>query len=103
MAKRITNHSRYVNGAEDGFCPAFLRKRAFLFAFPLLLCNLSIFAGSDENFFRRRLTAQRTHAILTVLTHLIQQEAPMFHLIFLIPVLVVLLLGILLLAVLCSR
>lgn len=32
-----------------------------------------------------------------------QQEPPMFHLIFLIPVLVVLLLGILLLAVLCSR
>lgn len=32
-----------------------------------------------------------------------QQEASMFHLIFLIPVLVVLLLGILLLAVLCSR
>mgnify|MGYP005978784201 FL=1 len=32
-----------------------------------------------------------------------QQEVPMFHLIFLIPVLVVLLLGILLLAVLCSR
>ena len=32
-----------------------------------------------------------------------RQEAPMFHLIFLIPVLVVLLLGILLLAVLCSR
>ena len=54
MAKRITNHSRYVNGAEDDFCPAFLRKRAF-------------------------------------------------HLIFLIPVLVVLLLGILLLAVLCSQ
>lgn len=50
-----------------------------------------------------RLTTGVRHAILTVLTHLIQQEAPMFHLIFLIPVLVVLLLGILLLAVLCSR
>ena len=50
-----------------------------------------------------RLTTGVRHAIPTVLTHLIQQEAPMFHLIFLIPVLVVLLLGILLLAVLCSR
>ncbi len=56
-----------------------------------------------ENFRIPRLTAGVRHAILTVLTHLIQQEVPMFHLIFLIPVLVVLLLGILLLAVLCSR
>ena len=55
-----------------------------------------------ENFCILRLTTGVRHAILTVLTHLIQQE-PMFHLIFLIPVLVVLLLGILLLAVLCSR
>ena len=58
---------------------------------------------SVENFCIPRLTTGVRHAILTVLTHLIQQEAPMFHLIFLIPVLVVLLLGILLLAVLCSR
>lgn len=56
-----------------------------------------------ENFCISRLTAGVRHAILTVLTHLTQQEVPMFHLIFLIPVLVVLLLGILLLAVLCSR
>ena len=56
-----------------------------------------------ENFCIPRLTTGVRHAILTVLTHLTQQEAPMFHLIFLIPVLVVLLLGILLLAVLCSR
>ena len=90
-------------GQKTIFAPHFCESVRFYSLFSLLLCNLSIFAGSDENFFRRRLTAQRTHAILTVLTHLIQQEAPMFHLIFLIPVLVVLLLGILLLAVLCSR
>ena len=90
-------------GQKTVFVPHFCESVRFYSLFSLLLCNLSIFAGSDENFFRRRLTAQRTHAILTVLTHLIQQEAPMFHLIFLIPVLVVLLLGILLLAVLCSR
>ena len=90
-------------GQKTVFTPHFCESVRFYSLFSLLLCNLSIFAGSDENFFRRRLTAQRTHAILTVLTHLIQQEAPMFHLIFLIPVLVVLLLGILLLAVLCSR
>ena len=90
-------------GQNTVFAPHFCESVRFYSLFPLLLCNLSIFAGSDENFSRRRLTAQRTHAILTVLTHLIQQEAPMFHLIFLIPVLVVLLLGILLLAVLCSR
>ncbi len=90
-------------GQKTVFAPHFCESVRFYSLFSLLLCNLSIFAGSDENFFRRRLTAQRTHAILTVLTHLIQQEAPMFHLIFLIPVLVVLLLGILLLAVLCSR
>ena len=90
-------------GQKTVFAPHFCKSVRFYSLFSLLLCNLSIFAGSDENFFRRRLTAQRTHAILTVLTHLIQQEAPMFHLIFLIPVLVVLLLGILLLAVLCSR
>ena len=90
-------------GQKTVFAPHFCESMRFYLLFPLLLCNLSIFAGSDENFSRRRLTAQRTHAILTVLTHLIQQEAPMFHLIFLIPVLVVLLLGILLLAVLCSR
>lgn len=90
-------------GQKSVFVPRFCESVRFYSLFSLLLCNLSIFAGSDENFFRRRLTAQRTHAILTVLTHLIQQEAPMFHLIFLIPVLVVLLLGILLLAVLCSR
>lgn len=90
-------------GQKTVFAPHFCESVRFYSLFPLLLCNLSIFAGSDENFSRRRLTAQRTHAILTVLTHLIQQEAPMFHLIFLIPVLVVLLLGILLLAVLCSQ
>lgn len=90
-------------GQKTVFAPHFCESVRFYSLFSLLLCNLSIFAGSDEIFFRRRLTAQRTHAILTVLTHLIQQEAPMFHLIFLIPVLVVLLLGILLLAVLCSR
>lgn len=90
-------------GQKTVFAPHFCESVRFYSLFSLLLCNLSIFAGSDENFFRRRLTAQRTHAILTVPTHLIQQEAPMFHLIFLIPVLVVLLLGILLLAVLCSR
>ena len=90
-------------GQKTVFAPHFCESVRFYSLFSLLLCNLSIFAGSDENFFRRRLTAQRTHTILTVLTHLIQQEAPMFHLIFLIPVLVVLLLGILLLAVLCSR
>ncbi len=90
-------------GQKTVFAPHFCESVRFYSLFSLLLCNLSIFAGSDENFSRRRLTAQRTHAILTVLTHLIQQEAPMFHLIFLIPVLVVLLLGILLLAVLCSR
>lgn len=90
-------------GQKTVFAPHFCESVRFYSLFSLLLCNLSIFAGSDENFFRRRLTAQRTHAILTVLTHLMQQEAPMFHLIFLIPVLVVLLLGILLLAVLCSR
>ena len=90
-------------GQKTVFAPHFCESVRFYSLFSLLLCNLSIFAGSDENFFRRRLTAQRTHAILTVLTHLIQQEAPMFHLIFLIPVLVVLLLGILLLTVLCSR
>ena len=90
-------------GQKTVFAPHFCESVRFYSLFSLLLCNLSIFAGSDENFFRSRLTAQRTHAILTVLTHLIQQEAPMFHLIFLIPVLVVLLLGILLLAVLCSR
>ena len=90
-------------GQKTVFAPHFCESVRFYSLFSLLLCNLSIFAGSDENFFRRRLTAQRTHAILTVLTHLIQQEAPMFHLIFLIPVLVVLLLDILLLAVLCSR
>lgn len=90
-------------GQKTVFAPHFCESVRFYSLFSLLLCNLSIFAGSDENFFRRRLTAQRTHAILTVLTHLIQQEAPMFHLIFLIPVLVVLLLGILLLAVLCSQ
>lgn len=56
-----------------------------------------------ENFCIPRLTTGVCHAILTVLTLLIQQEVPMFHSIFLIPVLVVLLLGILLLAVLCSR
>ena len=90
-------------GQKTVFAPHFCESVRFYSLFSLLLCNLSIFAGSDENFSRRRLTAQRIHAILTVLTHLIQQEAPMFHLIFLIPVLVVLLLGILLLAVLCSR
>lgn len=90
-------------GQKTVFAPHFCESVRFYSLCSLLLCNLSIFAGSDENFSRRRLTAQRTHAILTVLTHLIQQEAPMFHLIFLIPVLVVLLLGILLLAVLCSR
>ena len=90
-------------GQKTVFAPHFCESVRFYSLFPLLLCNLSIFAGSDENFSRRRLTARRTHAILTVLTHLIQQEAPMFHLIFLIPVLVVLLLGILLLAVLCSQ
>ncbi len=90
-------------GQKTVFAPHFCESVRFYSLFSLLLCNLSIFAGSDENFSRRRLTAQRTHAILTVLTHLIQQEAPMFHLIFLIPVLVVLLLGILLLAVLCSQ
>ena len=90
-------------GQKTVFAPHFCESVRFYSLFSLLLCNLSIFAGSDENFSRRRLTAQRIHAILTVLTHLIQQEAPMFHLIFLIPVLVVLLLGILLLAVLCSQ
>ena len=90
-------------GQKTVFAPHFCESVRFYSLFSLLLCNLSIFAGSDENFSRRRLTAHRIHAILTVLTHLIQQEAPMFHLIFLIPVLVVLLLGILLLAVLCSR
>lgn len=90
-------------GQKAVFAPHFCESVRFYSLFSLLLCNLSIFAGSDENFFRRRLTVRRTHAILTVLTHLIQQEAPMFHLIFLIPVLVVLLLGILLLAVLCSQ
>ena len=90
-------------GQKTVFAPYFCESVRFYSLFSLLLCNLSIFAGSDENFFPRRLTAQCTHAILTVLTHLIQQEAPMFHLIFLIPVLVVLLLGILLLAVLCSQ
>lgn len=90
-------------GQKTVFAPHFCESVRFYSLFSLLLCNLSIFAGSDENFSRRRLTAQCTHAILTVLTHLIQQEAPMFHLIFLIPVLVVLLLGILLLAVLCSQ
>ena len=90
-------------GQKTVFAPHFCESVRFYSLFSLLLCNLSIFAGSDENFSRHRLTAQRTHAILTVLTPLIQQEAPMFHLIFLIPVLVVLLLGILLLAVLCSR
>ena len=90
-------------GQKTVFAPHFCESVRFYSLFSLLLCNLSILAGSDENFDRRRLTAQRTHAILTVLTHLIQQEAPMFHLIFLIPVLVVLLLGILLLAVLCSQ
>lgn len=90
-------------GQKAVFAPHFCESVRFYSLFSLLLCNLSIFAGSDENFSRRRLTAQRTHAILTVLTHLIQQEASMFHLIFLIPVLVVLLLGILLLAVLCSQ
>lgn len=56
-----------------------------------------------ENFCIPRLTAGVRHAILTVLTHLVQLEVPMFNLIFLIPVLTVLILGILLLAVLCSR
>ena len=90
-------------GQKTIFAPHFCESVRFYSLFSLLLCNLSIFAGSDEIFSRRRLTAQRTHAILIVLTHLIQQEAPMSHLIFLIPVLVVLLLGILLLAVLCSQ
>ena len=90
-------------GQKTVFAPHFCESVRFYSLFSLLLCNLSIFAGSDENFSRRRLTAGVRHAILTVLTHLIQKEAPMFHLIFLIPVLVVLLLGILLLAVLCSR
>ena len=50
-----------------------------------------------------RLTAQVRHAILTVLTHLVQLEVPMFNLIFLIPVLTVLILGVLMLVVLCTR
>ena len=56
-----------------------------------------------ENFSIPRLTTGVRHAILAVLTHLVQLEVPMFNLIFLIPMLTVLILGILLLAVLCSR
>lgn len=56
-----------------------------------------------ENFCIPRLTAGVRHAILTVLTHLVQLEVPMFNLIFLIPVLTVLVLGLLMLVVLCTR
>ena len=56
-----------------------------------------------KNLSIRRLTAQVPHAILTVLTHLVQLEVPMFNLIFLIPVLTVLVLGLLMLVVLCTR
>ena len=56
-----------------------------------------------KNLFIRRLTSRIRHAILTVLTHLVQLEVPMFNLIFLIPVLTVLILGVLMLVVLCGR
>ena len=56
-----------------------------------------------EKFRILRLTAGVRHAILTALTHLVQLEVPMFNLIFLIPVLTVLVLGILMLVVLCTR
>ena len=56
-----------------------------------------------KNLSIRRLTARGRHAILTVLTHLIQLEVPMFNLIFLVPVLTVLVLGVLMLVVLCTR
>ena len=49
------------------------------------------------------MTSQRSHAILTVLEHLVQLEVPMFHPIILIPALGLLLLGVLLLAVLCKQ
>lgn len=90
-------------GQNTVFAPHFCESVRFYSLFSLLLCNLSIFAGSDENFFPPPLDSAAYTCYPAVLTHLIQQEAPMFHLIFLIPVLVVLLLGILLLAVLCSR
>ena len=53
--------------------------------------------------FAHSLTSGVTRAILTVLTHLVQLEVPMFNLTFLIPVLTVLVLGILMLVVLCTR
>lgn len=56
-----------------------------------------------KNLFIPRLTAWVRHAILTVLTHLVQLEVPMFNLIFLIPVLTVLVIGVLMLVVLCTR
>lgn len=90
-------------GQKTVFAPHFAKACVFIRFARFFYAILASLPDRMKIFSRRRLTAQRTHAILTVLTHLIQQEAPMFHLIFLIPVLVVLLLGILLLAVLCSQ
>ena len=73
----------------------------------ILMHSLCVFGalrgGTAENLSIRHLTSGVRHAILAVLTHLVQLEVPMFNLIFLIPMLTVLILGILLLAVLCSR
>lgn len=90
-------------GQKTVFAPHFCESVRFYSLSRFFYAILASLPDRTKIFSRRRLTAQRTHAILTVLTHLIQKEAPMFHLIFLIPVLVVLLLGILLLAVLCSQ
>lgn len=90
-------------GQKTVFAPHFCESVRFYSLFSLLLCNLSIFAGSDENFFPPPLDSAAYTCYPNCTNTLNTAGGPMSHLIFLIPVLVVLLLGILLLAVLCSQ